>query len=123
MNDTLKQIGATGIVPVVVLNKVSDAEPLAESLIKGGLPCAEVTFRTDAAEESIRAIAKKFPDMFFIGVERNTTCAGITAKKLVDEPDIQNVKLISKCNLVRKKRTRYFVLTSSYYSIVSSSFG
>ena len=64
MNDTLKQIGATGIVPVVVLNKVSDAEPLAEALIKGGLPCAEVTFRTDAAEESIRAIAKKFPDMF-----------------------------------------------------------
>lgn len=39
-------------------------------------------------------MAKKFPDMFFIGVERNTTCAGITAKKLVDEPDIQNAKLI-----------------------------
>ena len=64
MNDTLKQIGTTGIVPVVVLNKVSDAEPLAEALIKGGLPCAEVTFRTDAAEESIRAIAKKYPEMF-----------------------------------------------------------
>lgn len=64
MNDTLKKIGETGIVPVVVLNRVADAEALAESLIKGGLPCAEVTFRTDAAEESIRAIAKKFPDMF-----------------------------------------------------------
>lgn len=64
MNETLKKIGETGIIPVVVLNKTSDAEPLAESLIKGGLPCAEVTFRTDAAEESIRAIAKKFPEMF-----------------------------------------------------------
>ncbi len=64
MNETLKKIGETGIIPVVVLNKASDAEPLAESLIKGGLPCAEVTFRTDAAEDSIRAIAKKFPDMF-----------------------------------------------------------
>ncbi|MBO7638934.1 MAG: bifunctional 4-hydroxy-2-oxoglutarate aldolase/2-dehydro-3-deoxy-phosphogluconate aldolase [Treponema sp.] len=64
MNDTLKKIGETGIVPVVVLNRASDAEALAESLIKGGLACAEVTFRTDAAEESIRAIAKKFPDMF-----------------------------------------------------------
>lgn len=64
MNDTLRQIGKTGIVPVVVLNKADDAQPLAESLIKGGLPCAEVTFRTDAAEESIRAIAKKFPEMF-----------------------------------------------------------
>ena len=64
MNDTLKQIGATGIVPVVVLNNVSDAEPLAEALVSGGLPCAEITFRTDAAEESLRTIAKKFPDMF-----------------------------------------------------------
>ena len=64
MNDTLKEIGHTGIVPVVVLNKVADAVPLADALIKGGLPCAEVTFRTDAAEESIREIAKKFPEMF-----------------------------------------------------------
>ena len=59
MNDTLKQIGKIGIVPVVVLNKVSDAEPLASALVGGGLACAEVTFRTDAAEESICAIAKK----------------------------------------------------------------
>ena len=64
MNDTLKEIGHTGIVPVVVLNKVTDAVLLADALIKGGLPCAEVTFRTDAAEESIREIAKKFPEMF-----------------------------------------------------------
>lgn len=39
-------------------------------------------------------MAKKFPDLYFIGVERNTTCAGITAKKLVDDPTIQNAKLI-----------------------------
>jgi len=64
MNDTLKEIGKTGIVPVVVLNNASDAEPLAEALIKGGLPCAEVTFRTAAAEESIRLMSKKFPEMF-----------------------------------------------------------
>lgn len=64
MNDALKTLGSTGIVPVVVLNKADDAEPLAQALVKGGLPCAEVTFRTDAAEESIRRIAKKFPEMF-----------------------------------------------------------
>lgn len=64
MNNILEKIGKTGIVPVVVLNKVSDAIPLAEALIKGGLPCAEVTFRTDAAEESIREISNKFPEMF-----------------------------------------------------------
>lgn len=63
MNDILRQIGSIGIVPVVVLNNAADAVPLAESLVSGGLPCAEVTFRTDAAEESIRAIAKNFPQM------------------------------------------------------------
>ena len=64
MNDVLEQIGKTGIVPVVVLNNASDAEPLANALIKGGLPCAEVTFRTAAAEESIKIMATKFPEMF-----------------------------------------------------------
>ena len=51
------------VVPVVVLNDAVDAIPLADALIKGGLPCAEVTFRTDAAEESIRRICESFPDM------------------------------------------------------------
>ena len=50
------------VVPVVVLNDADDAIPLADALIKGGLPCAEVTFRTDAAEESIRRICESFPD-------------------------------------------------------------
>ena len=51
------------VVPVGVLNDADDAVPLADALIKGGLPCAEVTFRTDAAEESIRRICESFPDM------------------------------------------------------------
>ena len=51
------------IVPVVKLDRVEDARPLAEALIRGGLPVAEVTFRTDAAEESIRTIKNEFPDM------------------------------------------------------------
>ena len=63
MNEVLKQIEELGIVPVVVLNDAKDAEPLAQALCEGGLPCAEVTFRTDAAEESIRIMAEKFPDM------------------------------------------------------------
>ena len=51
------------IVPVVKLERVEDAKPLADALIRGGLPVAEVTFRTDAAEESIRTIKREFPDM------------------------------------------------------------
>ena len=52
-----------GIIPVVVLNDAKDALPLGKALMEGGLPAAEVTFRTAAAEESIRIMAKEFPDM------------------------------------------------------------
>ncbi len=63
MNKVLEEISKIGIVPVIALDKVEDAEPLAKALIEGGLPCAEVTFRTDAAEESIRIMASKFPEL------------------------------------------------------------
>ncbi len=52
-----------GVIPVVVLNDVKDALPLAKALVEGGLPCAEVTFRTEAAEESIKQIHAAYPDM------------------------------------------------------------
>lgn len=64
MNEILTKLQETGIVPVVVLDDAKDAEPLAKALCDGGLPCAEVTFRTPAAEESIRIMTEKFPDMF-----------------------------------------------------------
>ena len=64
MNPVLEQIQKTGIIPVVVLDDAKDAEPLAKALCDGGLPCAEVTFRTDAAEECIRIMSEKFPEMF-----------------------------------------------------------
>ena len=100
MNDTLKQIGSTGIVPVVVLNKADDAEPLAQALAKGGLPCAEVTFRTDAAEESIRRIAKKFPEMFVgagtvLTTEQADRAVGAGAKFIVS-PGL-NPKVVEHC--------------------------
>lgn len=63
MNDVLKKISEVGILPVVVLDDAKDATKLAKALIEGGLPCAEVTFRTDAAEESIKLIAAEYPDM------------------------------------------------------------
>jgi len=51
------------IVPVVVLDHAESAEPLAEALLAGGLDIMEITFRTAAAEESIRRIAKRFPEI------------------------------------------------------------
>ena len=64
MYETMNQkISAFGVVPVVVLNDAKDAKPLADALVSGGLACAEVTFRTDAAEESIRIMSEAYPDM------------------------------------------------------------
>lgn len=63
MNDVLKKIGAIGIVPVVKIDDAKDAVPLAKALCDGGLPCAEITFRTSAAEEAIRKIHEAFPQM------------------------------------------------------------
>lgn len=51
------------VIPVVVLDDVKDAVPLADALIKGGLSCAEVTFRTEAAEDSIHQMTTKYPNM------------------------------------------------------------
>ena len=63
MNKVLEEISKIGIVPVIALDHVEDAAPLAKALCDGGLPCAEVTFRTAAAEESIRIMAEQFPEM------------------------------------------------------------
>lgn len=63
MNEVLSKIQMMGIVPVIKLDHAKDAVPLAKALCDGGLPCAEVTFRTAAAEESIRLMREAFPDM------------------------------------------------------------
>ena len=63
MNTMIEKLAEMLVVPVVVLDDEKDAEKLADALVKGGLPCAEVTFRTAAAEESIRIMSTKYPDM------------------------------------------------------------
>jgi len=63
MNKILKQIGELGIVPVVKIEKAEDALPLGRALIEGGLPIAEITFRTSAAEESIQILTKELPEL------------------------------------------------------------
>ncbi|PXA03317.1 2-dehydro-3-deoxyphosphogluconate aldolase [Coraliomargarita sinensis] len=59
----IDRILAKQIVPVVVLDDAEKAEPLAEALLAADLDIIEITFRTDAAEESIRRIAKRFPEL------------------------------------------------------------
>ncbi len=64
MNKVLEDISKIGILPVVVLEDAKDAKALGKALCDGGLPCAEVTFRTEAAKESIEILRKEFPEMY-----------------------------------------------------------
>ncbi|MGP1576802.1 MAG: KHG/KDPG aldolase/sugar kinase fusion protein [Treponema sp.] len=59
----IEQLEKIKLIPVAVLDNAADAQPLAKALIDGGLPCVEVTFRTDAAAESIRSMRTAFPEM------------------------------------------------------------
>ena len=82
------QIHDIGLVPVVKIDDASKAVGLAGAMIKGGLPCAEVTFRTDAAEEAIRNITKAYPDMLVgagtvINVDFAKKAVGAGAKFIV----------------------------------------
>jgi len=63
MNEVLERIGELGIVPVVKIEKADDALPLGRALIDGDLPIAEITFRTSAAEKSIKILAKELPEL------------------------------------------------------------
>ena len=63
MNEVLQRVYQIGIIPVIAIDDADKAVPLAQALVKGGLPAAEVTFRTAAGEEAIRRIVNEVPDM------------------------------------------------------------
>ena len=91
-----EQFYQCAVVPVVVLDDAKDALPLAKALVEGGLPCAEVTFRTEAAEESIRLMSEAYPDMLVgagtvLTVEQVDRAAAAGAKFIVSpgfDPEI-----------------------------------
>ena len=60
--DVLKKVQEVKLVPVVVLNKVEDTEPVINALVEGDIPVAEICFRTDCAAECIKLAVEKFPE-------------------------------------------------------------
>lgn len=61
--DVLSRLAAAAVVPVVVLDKAEDAVPTARAMLAGGIDVMEITFRTEAAADSIRAVAQEVPEM------------------------------------------------------------
>ncbi len=100
MNQILQEIGLLGIVPVIAIDNADDAVPLAKALVDGGLPCAEVTFRTAAAKEAITRIAKAYPTMM-LGAGTVLTVDQVKAAvecgaKYVVSPGL-NTKVVEYC--------------------------
>ncbi|CAH0528692.1 bifunctional 4-hydroxy-2-oxoglutarate aldolase/2-dehydro-3-deoxy-phosphogluconate aldolase [Vibrio hippocampi] len=60
LNDKLASLK---VIPVIAINKVEDAIPLGKALVDNGMPCAEITFRTECAVDAIAAMRKEFPEM------------------------------------------------------------
>ena len=88
MNKILEKIGELGIVPVVKIEKAEDALPLGRALIDGDLPIAEITFRTSAAEESIKTLTKELPKLLVgagtvLSVEQTKKAVSAGAKFIV----------------------------------------
>jgi 2-dehydro-3-deoxyphosphogluconate aldolase/(4S)-4-hydroxy-2-oxoglutarate aldolase len=63
MTDMLDKLGLLGVVPVVKIERAEDAVELGRALLAGGLPCAEITFRTAAAEEAIHRLSSSLPEI------------------------------------------------------------
>ena len=100
MNEILQEIGLIGIVPVVIIENSDDAEPLARALLEGGLPCAEVTFRTQTARQSLEIISKTFPNLILgagtiLNIEQVKSAVDAGAKFIVS-PGI-NPKVVEYC--------------------------
>ena len=100
MNELVKRISNFGIVPVIKIDSVETAVPLAEALISAGLPVAEVTFRTAQAEESIKRIVQAYPDILVgagtvLSIEQVDKAINVGAKFIVT-PGF-NPKVVSYC--------------------------
>ena len=78
MNDMMKELYSIGLIPVIKIENPDDAVPLAKALIDGGLPAAEITFRTACAAEAIKNITEAYPEML-VGAGTVLTCEQVDA--------------------------------------------
>ena len=78
MSDMISELYSIGLIPVIKIENPDDAVPLAKALIDGGLPAAEITFRTACAAEAIKNITEAYPDML-VGAGTVLTCEQVDA--------------------------------------------
>ena len=99
MNDIVKQIEDLKVVPVIAIENVDHAEPLADALTAGGIPCAEITLRTEAGRDAIKLLAKRSDFLVGAGTVHNAIEAEAVidaGAKFVVAPGF-NPKTVAKC--------------------------
>jgi len=99
MNDIVKQIEDIKVVPVIAIQKLEDAEPLADALAAGGISCAEITLRTEAGLAAIELLAKRSDFLVGAGTVHSADQAQAVidaGAKFVVAPGF-NGKTVSKC--------------------------
>ncbi len=99
-NDMIKELYSIGLIPVIKIENPDDAVPLAKALIDGGLPAAEITFRTACAAEAIKNITEAYPEML-VGAGTVLTTEQVDAaiaagSKFIVSPGL-NPKVVSYC--------------------------
>ncbi|MBY5945204.1 bifunctional 4-hydroxy-2-oxoglutarate aldolase/2-dehydro-3-deoxy-phosphogluconate aldolase [Photobacterium rosenbergii] len=132
MEQTIEsKLSAMKVVPVIAIKQADKAKPLAKVLVENGLPCAEITFRTEAAAESIRLMREAYPDMligagtvltteqvdqaveagadFIVSPGLNpTTVAYCQQKNVVVIPGVNNPSLVEQAMSLGLKTLKFF---------------
>ncbi|MDV5172157.1 bifunctional 4-hydroxy-2-oxoglutarate aldolase/2-dehydro-3-deoxy-phosphogluconate aldolase [Photobacterium rosenbergii] len=132
MEQTIEsKLSAMKVVPVIAIKQADKAQPLAKVLVENGLPCAEITFRTEAAAESIRLMREAYPDMligagtvltteqvdqaveagadFIVSPGLNpTTVAYCLQKNVVVIPGVNNPSLVEQAMSLGLKTLKFF---------------
>ena len=103
MMDMLERLSLAGIVPVIKVDDAADAVPLCRALAEGGLPVAEITFRTAAAPDAIAAVGRELPDVL-LGAGTVLTCAQVdravaAGAKYIVSPGL-NPEVVRHCQQV-----------------------
>ena len=103
MMEILEKLSLIGIVPVIAIDDAADAVPLCKALSEGGLPCAEITFRTAAAAEAIQNVSRELPDVL-VGAGTVLTCEQVdravaAGAKFIVSPGL-NPEVVRHCQEV-----------------------
>lgn len=100
MSEIIKKLGLIGLIPVIRLDSPEQALPLGKALLAGSLPVAEVTFRTDAAEESIRILSRELPQLTLgagtVLTTQQADAAAAAGAKYIVTPGF-NPKVVAHC--------------------------